>query len=484
MRDGTSSTGPIRARPRSRPTCRSRAPRWRATIREAHARGIKVTGHLCSVTYGEAADLGIDNLEHGFIAATDFVADKQPDVCPGQGQGGQSVAALDDNGAPFKALVKKLIDKRVALTSTLTVFEVSTPGRPLPPGLDVLTPQLKQQFEQTYARVSQNKESPNLQAVPQGAWRSSARSRAPAACSIAGTDPTGPGGVIPGYSNQRQIELLVDAGFTPLEAIRIATRTARVTSDATRASARSRPASRRIWSCSRAIPSTPIADVRKVEIVFRQGVGYDPAKLIDSVSRPGGVVLATRSPGRAKARPYHNVWASSCCRARLQPGLGQMLMSKVKVKVFDRSGNLVGPIDVDRVEKTDAEWQQQLTPEQYQIARGKGTERPFCGTLLDNKRTGVYTCICCRLPLFSSDGKFNSGTGWPSFFKPVAEENVITEEDRAYGMRRVEILCARCDAHLGHVFDDGPRPTGLRFCVNSESLSFTDSDKVSGLGEA
>ena len=156
---------------------------------------------------------------------------------------------------------------------------------------------------------------------------------------------------------------------------------------------------------------------------------------------------------------------------------------KVKVKVFDRAGKLVGPIEVDRVEKSDAEWQKQLTPEQYQVARGKGTERPFCGTLLDNKRTGVYTCVCCRLPLFSSDSKFNSGTGWPSFFAPVAEENVTTEEDRTYGMRRVEILCARCDGHLGHVFDDGPRPTGLRFCVNSESLDFTDSDKVGQLGE-
>ncbi len=110
-----------------------------AAIDEAHRRGMKVTGHLCSVTYAEAADLGIDNLEHGFLASTDFVADKQPDVCPGQGRGQQTIAALDEHGAPFKALVKKLVDKRVALTSTLTVFETFTPGRPMPPGLDVLT---------------------------------------------------------------------------------------------------------------------------------------------------------------------------------------------------------------------------------------------------------------------------------------------------------------------------------------------------------
>jgi methionine-R-sulfoxide reductase len=155
----------------------------------------------------------------------------------------------------------------------------------------------------------------------------------------------------------------------------------------------------------------------------------------------------------------------------------------VKVKVFNAAGQLVGPVEVERVEKSDAEWRAQLTREQYQIARGKGTERPFCGTLLDNKREGVYVCICCQLPLFSSQSKFNSGTGWPSFFQPVAEENVVTEVDRSYGMVRSEILCARCDCHLGHVFDDGPRPTGLRFCVNSESLRFTDAAELATLAD-
>ena len=253
-----------------------------ATIREAHARQMKVTGHLCSVTYGEAADLGIDNLEHGFFAATDFVADKQPDICP-QGRGQPTIEALDENGAPFRALVKKLIDKGVALTSTLTVFEAFTPGRPMPPGLDVLTPQLKQQFEEAYARVAKNTTSSNVKLFPKGMQleREFARS---GGLLVAGTDPTGIGGVIPGFSNQRQIELLVDAGFTPREAISIATLNG----------AKYLGHDKRIGTIAagkqadlvviNGDPSTTISDVRKVEIVFRHGIGYDPAKLIASVS--------------------------------------------------------------------------------------------------------------------------------------------------------------------------------------------------------
>jgi methionine-R-sulfoxide reductase len=155
----------------------------------------------------------------------------------------------------------------------------------------------------------------------------------------------------------------------------------------------------------------------------------------------------------------------------------------MKVHVYNKEGRLVGPVESRAVVKTDAEWQRQLTSEQYEIARGKGTERPFCGTLLDNKRYGTYVCVCCSLPLFTSDDKFDSGTGWPSFFQPVAQENVVTHEDLSYGMRRLEILCVRCDAHLGHVFEDGPRPTGLRFCVNSESLLFVDRTELATLAD-
>jgi methionine-R-sulfoxide reductase len=149
----------------------------------------------------------------------------------------------------------------------------------------------------------------------------------------------------------------------------------------------------------------------------------------------------------------------------------------VKIRLIDSRGMLSEPVIVPKVQKTDAEWRKQLTAEQYAIARGKGTEAAYCGTLLDNHRQGIYHCVCCGLPLFGSDSKFNSGTGWPSFFQPVAKENVVTRVDESFGMDRTEILCARCGAHLGHVFADGPPPTGLRFCLNSAALTFVDKGK-------
>ena len=155
-----------------------------------------------------------------------------------------------------------------------------------------------------------------------------------------------------------------------------------------------------------------------------------------------------------------------------------------QLRVFNKSGQLVGPLDLPKLTMTDDEWRKRLTPQQFDILRSSDTERPFCGTLLDNKKQGVYCCAGCGLPLFSSDVKFNSGTGWPSFFRPIARENVAERSDHSHGRTRTEINCARCDGHLGHVFPDGPPPTGLRFCLNSESLKFTSSDEVATLADA
>ena len=129
-------------------------------------------------------------------------------------------------------------------------------------------------------------------------------------------------------------------------------------------------------------------------------------------------------------------------------------------------------VTTNRVVKTDAEWRTSLTPEQYQIARHGGTECSFTGKLYGHHEEGTYTCVCCGADLFVSDTKFESGTGWPSFFQPVHKLNIRELADNTHGMRRVEVRCARCDAHLGHVFDDGPKPTGLRYCINSASLKF------------
>jgi imidazolonepropionase-like amidohydrolase len=254
-----------------------------AAIGEAHKRGMKLTGHLCSVTLSEATDLGIDDIEHAFMASTDFVPDKRPDQCPGQAVGQRSIAALDPAGGPFLALVKKLVDHHVALTSTLTVFETFTPGRPFPPGLEVLLPELAQQFAVTYGRLGQNPNSVYKTLLPKGMALEHAFAEA-GGLLVAGTDPTGSGGVIPGYADQRQMELLVEAGFSPLQAITICTLNGAQylgRQDKIGSLAVGKQADLMVVSGD---PSATIGDIRRVDTVFKAGVGFDPAKLIASVT--------------------------------------------------------------------------------------------------------------------------------------------------------------------------------------------------------
>jgi peptide methionine sulfoxide reductase msrA/msrB len=153
------------------------------------------------------------------------------------------------------------------------------------------------------------------------------------------------------------------------------------------------------------------------------------------------------------------------------------------VTLLDRDGKLAEPTVVPEVKRTEDEWRARLTPEQFAVLRAKGTERPFCGGLLKNKDDGLYLCAGCHLPLFRSNTKFESGTGWPSFYQPVGAGNVKEVTDTSHGMVRTEIVCARCDSHLGHLFDDGPRPTGLRYCRNSESLKFVPEPELKHFGE-
>jgi imidazolonepropionase-like amidohydrolase len=254
-----------------------------AAVQEAHKRGLKITGHLCSVTFREAAALGIDNLEHGFLTASDFVTDKKPDECPPGGGVQRAFAALSVTSVSVRALIEELVRRRVAITSTLTVFETSNAAQPSAPqkALDAMLPEARRQYEQRRAAILQAADTSNR--TLQKEMQLEKMFADAGGLLVVGTDPTGFGGVVAGYSNQRALELLVQAGFSPLEAIKIATlngakylgRDAKIGTVAVGKQAD--------LVVVRGNPALRIDDVENVEIVFKRGVGYDSAKIFDSV---------------------------------------------------------------------------------------------------------------------------------------------------------------------------------------------------------
>ena len=261
-----------------------------AVTQEAHKRGFKVTGHLCSVTFREAASLGIDDLEHGFVVASDFVPDKKPDECPAGNAVQRSIATLDANGAGARDLIAELVRRRVAITSTLTIFETFVASQPSAPAkaLDALLPEARRQYEQTRAALA--KATDTTWAVLLRKEMQLEKMFADAGgLLVVGTDPTGYGGVVAGYSNQRALELLVQGGFTPLDAVKIATlngakylgRDAKIGTIAAGKQAD--------LIVVRGDPSQRIEDVENVEIVFKRGVGYDSPKIFDSVKGQVGL---------------------------------------------------------------------------------------------------------------------------------------------------------------------------------------------------
>ena len=252
-----------------------------AAIAASHARRLKVTGHLCSVTFREAADLGIDDLEHGFVVATDFVPGKQPDACPGNDSVVASLLRLDSNGPAAGDLIRYLVAKHVALTSTLPVFETFTPGRPpaSPAALDAMLPEARDQYLRQRVRIAASHDTTWVVLLRKEMQLERAFAQA-GGLLLTGTDPTGYGGVVAGFANQRALELLVEAGFTPLEAIRIGTMNGAVYLGRADRIGSLAPGKAADLIVVNGNPAANIADLEHVELVFKDGTGYDPAKLI------------------------------------------------------------------------------------------------------------------------------------------------------------------------------------------------------------